>query len=111
MVAERNIKVAVRNQSWQRGKNGAVELLVRMIVPNLSDQELQMRFDLDPQTQLPKAATLEGDAAASGMVQFAYPSDGPRNIYVLGVSRDFPVVAASDVAAVVAGDVASMRRH
>lgn len=91
------------------------ELATRRRVPELS---VQMVFRVDPDTNLPaqwRIVTTRGDQSETVEMQLDYPheSEGPRDIYSLGVSRDtqlVDLVPDSDVSRILRGIDASIER-
>ena len=109
-VAERNFNIVVRNQSWQRAKNGTIELLGA----RCRSESVGSGAANALRSRSANAVAQSGDVAG-GCSEAEHGSVcvsvgwAARYLRARRVAGDFPVVAASDVAAVVARGVASTR--
>ncbi|MCA9025334.1 MAG: DUF1553 domain-containing protein [Planctomycetaceae bacterium] len=95
--------LTVLSESWQKvgaGENQQIELNVILGRSESDPSPLHLLVTLDPKTQLPLKCQLIGDhAAVSSTVRFAYPEEGPQQVYDVGVPRDVVVrdVVSPDV--------------
>ncbi len=99
----------VLSESWRsvgEGANRHIELNVVLRTGDVSGTPVHLLVTLDPQTHLPQKCQLIADQAQiASSVRFAYPDQGPQEVYDVGVPRDVVVqdVTSSEPAIRVAG--------
>ena len=86
----------VTSESWQRvesaDEEAAIELRVTLGAEGKSHKLLLL---LDPETHLPRSCRLlAAGRGAEKSLDFAYPDEGPRSIFALGIPSETKVIAS-----------------
>ncbi len=90
--SDRGSEITVVSESWRTVGNGENRHIELDVVLSRGEGDMHLLVTLDPQTHLPlKCQLIEEGAVVESTVRFAYPEQGPQQVYDVGVPRDVVV--------------------